>query len=184
MRIVSTYVGQPRPVMGRAALSDHEHMEGAGRGPSSSREPEPGRRCASRPDGARRRQSGLCLRARYLRNLGKSEGRSLKPAAFGENLPLDEFDERGVLVGDVFQVGTATLQATQPAAAKISLARFLFAQRRPLCLHSLRSWTRRTQNFRAGAELRGVKGKSSRPASGPWCRTAGIRNRLASALHR
>ncbi len=43
-----------------------------------------------------------------------NQGEALEPAAFGENLVLDELDESRVLDGDVFVVGNAKVQATQP----------------------------------------------------------------------
>lgn len=41
-------------------------------------------------------------------------GEDLGPAAFGENLSTSGVAERDVRIGDVWQWGTATLQATQP----------------------------------------------------------------------
>ena len=41
-------------------------------------------------------------------------GISLPPAAFGENLSVSNLKEEDVCIGDVFQLGTATVQITQP----------------------------------------------------------------------
>ena len=38
----------------------------------------------------------------------------LPPAAFGENLSVSDLKEDDVCIGDVFQLGTATVQITQP----------------------------------------------------------------------
>jgi MOSC domain-containing protein YiiM len=41
-------------------------------------------------------------------------GTKLPPAAFGENLSVSNLQEEEVCIGDVFQLGTATVQITQP----------------------------------------------------------------------
>ena len=41
-------------------------------------------------------------------------GVSLKPGAFGENLSVSGWDESSVSIGDVFQIGEAEVQVTQP----------------------------------------------------------------------
>ena len=41
-------------------------------------------------------------------------GIELPPAAFGENLTVSNLQEDDVCIGDVFQLGTATVQITQP----------------------------------------------------------------------
>ena len=41
-------------------------------------------------------------------------GIELPPAAFGENLSVSDLKEDDVCIGDVFQLGTATVQITQP----------------------------------------------------------------------
>jgi MOSC domain-containing protein YiiM len=41
-------------------------------------------------------------------------GIQLPPAAFGENLSISNLQEANVCIGDVFQVGTAMVQITQP----------------------------------------------------------------------
>ena len=41
-------------------------------------------------------------------------GISLPPAPFGENLSVSNLKEANVCIGDVFQLGTATVQITQP----------------------------------------------------------------------
>ena len=41
-------------------------------------------------------------------------GIRLPPAAFGENLSVSNLEEDTVCIGDVFQLGTATVQITQP----------------------------------------------------------------------
>ena len=46
----------------------------------------------------------------------------LLPGGFGENLTLDGFDEDAVCIGDVFAVGTARLQATEPREPCYKLA--------------------------------------------------------------
>lgn len=46
-----------------------------------------------------------------MRLLGRD---SYKPGELGENLTLDNFDEREISVGDVFQIGTVVAQATFP----------------------------------------------------------------------
>ncbi len=38
----------------------------------------------------------------------------LKPGAFGENLVVDKFDEKQIFIGDVFQVGEAQLEVSEP----------------------------------------------------------------------
>lgn len=49
-------------------------------------------------------------------------GRSLEPGAFSENLTVQGIDEQTVCIGDVFQVGTALLQVTQPRTPCAKLA--------------------------------------------------------------
>jgi MOSC domain-containing protein YiiM len=44
----------------------------------------------------------------------KTLGIKLPPAAFGENLSVSNLKEDDVCIGDVFQLGTATVQITQP----------------------------------------------------------------------
>jgi MOSC domain-containing protein YiiM len=46
----------------------------------------------------------------------------LVPGAFGENLTIEEFDEDDVAIGDIFRVGQATLQITQPRQPCLKLA--------------------------------------------------------------
>lgn len=48
---------------------------------------------------------------------------TLAPGAFGENVTTAGLDEAGVAIGDVFRVGTATVQVTQPRqpCAKLGL---------------------------------------------------------------
>ena len=41
-------------------------------------------------------------------------GRELLPGAFGENLAIDGLDETSVAIGDVFAIGSALLQVSQP----------------------------------------------------------------------
>ena len=49
----------------------------------------------------------------------------LPPAAFGENLSVSDLKEDDVCIGDVFQLGTATVQITQPRQpCKILAARY------------------------------------------------------------
>jgi len=115
MRIVSMYVGQPRTVLAgqRSVTTSIWKARAAG----------PRHLGSLNLEGDA--QADLTVhvgvdKAVYAYGLDayarweKSEGRSLQPAVFGENLLLDEFDESRVFVGDVFQLGTATVQATQP----------------------------------------------------------------------
>lgn len=46
--------------------------------------------------------------------LEEALGIRLPPAAFGENLSVSNLEEAHVCIGDVFQVGTAMVQITQP----------------------------------------------------------------------
>ena len=46
----------------------------------------------------------------------------LVPGGFGENLTSQRLDEAGVCVGDVFQIGTARVQVTQPRQPCFKLA--------------------------------------------------------------
>ena len=46
----------------------------------------------------------------------------LVPGGFGENLTTQALDEGGVCIGDVFQVGTARVQVTQPRQPCFKLA--------------------------------------------------------------
>lgn len=48
----------------------------------------------------------------------------LEPGAFGENLLLEGLDEASVHIGDVWQIGTARLQACQPRQPCVTLARW------------------------------------------------------------
>ena len=48
--------------------------------------------------------------------------RSLEPGAFSENLTVQGIDEKTVCIGDVFQVGEALLQVTQPRTPCAKLA--------------------------------------------------------------
>ena len=41
-------------------------------------------------------------------------GRELEPANFGENLTIEDFDDAGVSIGDVFRIGSAELEAIAP----------------------------------------------------------------------
>jgi MOSC domain-containing protein YiiM len=43
--------------------------------------------------------------------------------AFGENITIDGIDERSVCLGDIWQIGDATLQITEPRAPCATLAR-------------------------------------------------------------
>lgn len=53
----------------------------------------------------------------------RGEGRDLGPGAFGENLTLRGATEDRVHLGDVFQVGTALVQVTQPRTPCNTLSR-------------------------------------------------------------
>lgn len=44
----------------------------------------------------------------------KTLGTSLPPAAFGENLTVSNIGENDICIGDVFQLGTAVVQVSQP----------------------------------------------------------------------
>ncbi len=46
-----------------------------------------------------------------MRLIGREE---YQPGALGENLTLDDFDERAISVGDVFRIGSVIAQATFP----------------------------------------------------------------------
>jgi MOSC domain-containing protein YiiM len=50
-------------------------------------------------------------------------GRSLDPGAFGENLSVDLLTEETVCIGDVFEIGDARLQVSQPRQPCATLAR-------------------------------------------------------------
>jgi MOSC domain-containing protein YiiM len=41
-------------------------------------------------------------------------GRKLSPGAFGENLSISNLDETGVHIGDIFRMGEAEVQVSQP----------------------------------------------------------------------
>src|SRR5579864_105545 len=47
---------------------------------------------------------------------------TLVAGAFGENLTIEEFDEDDVAIGDIFRVGRATLQITEPRQPCLKLA--------------------------------------------------------------
>lgn len=47
----------------------------------------------------------------YMRSIGRD---GYDPGALGENLTLDDFDEQKISVGDVFEIGEVTAQATFP----------------------------------------------------------------------
>ncbi|UCG13047.1 MAG: MOSC domain-containing protein [Deltaproteobacteria bacterium] len=49
-------------------------------------------------------------------------GTKLAPAAFGENLSVSSLKEDDVCIGDIFQLGTATVQISQPRQACKTLA--------------------------------------------------------------
>ena len=50
-------------------------------------------------------------------------GRPLEPGAFGENLSVDQLTEDTVCIGDVFEIGDARLQVSQPRQPCATLAR-------------------------------------------------------------
>jgi MOSC domain-containing protein YiiM len=50
-------------------------------------------------------------------------GLELGPAAFGENFTIEGLTEREVCIGDIFEVGEATVQITQPRSPCWKLAR-------------------------------------------------------------
>lgn len=49
-------------------------------------------------------------------------GRELEPAHFGENLTIEDLDERGLCIGDVVRIGDAELEATEPRLPCFKLA--------------------------------------------------------------
>jgi MOSC domain-containing protein YiiM len=50
-------------------------------------------------------------------------GIQLPPAPFGENLSVSDFHEDGVCIGDVYQIGTALVQVSQPRQPCATLAK-------------------------------------------------------------
>jgi len=50
-------------------------------------------------------------------------GRRMEPGAFGENLLVDGLDEDTVCIGDVYEVGPATLEVSHPRQPCATLAR-------------------------------------------------------------
>jgi len=46
----------------------------------------------------------------------------LRPGGFGENLTISTFDEDRVAIGDIFRIGSATVQVTQPRQPCFKLA--------------------------------------------------------------
>jgi len=115
MRILSMHVGQPRSVMAGERSVTTSIFKARAQGPLQL-----GSLNLEGDAQADLTVHGGLDKALYAYGLDayaqwkESEGRSLEPAAFGENLVLDELDENRVLVGDVFEVGTARVQATQP----------------------------------------------------------------------
>ena len=82
----------------------------------------------------------------------------LVPGGFGENLTTQCLDEDGVCVGDVFQMGTARLQVTQPRRPCFKLAiRFGDAQvGKAMIRYGLSGWYLRVLNpgeVEAGASI-------------------------------
>ena len=61
-------------------------------------------------------------------------GRALEPGAFSENLTVSGADEGGVCIGDVFGVGEAQVQVSQPRTPCGKLAG-KNGQRRRACCH-------------------------------------------------
>ncbi len=61
----------------------------------------------------------------HYRYWEKTLGTSLPPAAFGENLTVSNMREKDICIGDVFQLGTAVVQVSQPRQpCKTLAARF------------------------------------------------------------
>ncbi len=58
--------------------------------------------------------------AEWQRELGVAE---MGPGSFGENLVVTGFDERTVSLGDVFEIGTARLQISQPRGPCMNISR-------------------------------------------------------------
>jgi MOSC domain-containing protein YiiM len=56
------------------------------------------------------------------RSLAPQHARLLMAGGFGENLTTDALDEDRVAIGDVFQIGSATVQVTQPRQPCFKLA--------------------------------------------------------------
>jgi MOSC domain-containing protein YiiM len=55
----------------------------------------------------------------WMRELGRGD---LPPGFFGENLTVDGMLESDVRIGDIYRIGTAVLQATQPRSPCFKLA--------------------------------------------------------------
>ncbi len=115
MRIVSMFVGQPRTVLGGQRPVSTSIWKQSARGPlhlgsfNLQGDAQADLTVHGGPDKAAYAY-GLDAYASWE----ESEGHSLEPPAFGENLLLDKLDESQVFIGDVFRVGTATVQASQP----------------------------------------------------------------------
>jgi MOSC domain-containing protein YiiM len=54
--------------------------------------------------------------------------REMKPGAFGENLSVTEWTEKNVHIGDIFQIGEARVQCTQPRQPCHKLNKFFDLQ--------------------------------------------------------
>jgi MOSC domain-containing protein YiiM len=70
-------------------------------------------------------QAALIFAAEYYPGWEERLGRKLSPGAFSENLTVEGATESAICVGDVFRVGDALVQATQPRQPCSKLARKL-----------------------------------------------------------
>jgi len=70
-------------------------------------------------------QAALLFAAEHYPGWEKKLGRKLSPGAFSENLTVEGATESAICVGDVFRVGDALVQATQPRQPCGKLARKL-----------------------------------------------------------
>jgi MOSC domain-containing protein YiiM len=70
-------------------------------------------------------QAALLFAAEHYPGWEKKLGREFSPGAFSENLTVEGATESAICVGDVFRVGDALVQATQPRQPCGKLARKL-----------------------------------------------------------
>ncbi len=70
-------------------------------------------------------QAALIFAAEHYPGWEKKLGRQLSPGAFSENLTVTGATESAICVGDVFRIGAALVQATQPRQPCGKLARKL-----------------------------------------------------------
>jgi len=70
-------------------------------------------------------QAALIFAAEHYPGWEKKLGRKLSPGAFSENLTVEDATESAICVGDIFRIGDALVQATQPRQPCGKLARKL-----------------------------------------------------------